>query len=128
MHQPGERWLYNTGSDVLGVLITRASGQPFETFLRERIFDPLAMKDTGFSVPAEKIERLPAAIAAIPKPTRSKSMTTRATVNADRPPPLPSGAGGWSRPSTDYLGFRQMMLNKGRYAREASCRGLRSSS
>ena len=40
--------MYNTGSDVLGVLIARASGQPFETFLRERIFEPLGMKDTGF--------------------------------------------------------------------------------
>ncbi len=58
MHQPGERWLYNTGSDVLGVLIARASGQSFETFLRERIFEPLGMKDTGFSVPAAKIDRL----------------------------------------------------------------------
>ena len=47
MHQPGERWMYNTGSDVLGVLIARASGQPLETFLRERIFEPLGMKDTG---------------------------------------------------------------------------------
>ena len=58
MHQPGERWMYNTGSDVLGVLIARASGQPLETFLRERIFEPLGMKDTGFSVPAAKLDRL----------------------------------------------------------------------
>ena len=58
MHQPGEKWMYNTGSDVLGVLIARASGQPLETFLRERIFEPLGMKDTGFSVPAAKIDRL----------------------------------------------------------------------
>jgi len=41
MHQPGEKWMYNTGSDVLGVLIARASGQTFETFLRERLFEPL---------------------------------------------------------------------------------------
>src|SRR5262249_34095255 len=52
MHQPGEKWMYNTGSDVLGVLIARASGKPLETFLRERIFEPLGMQDTGFSVPA----------------------------------------------------------------------------
>src|SRR5579885_2520910 len=51
MHQPGEQWMYNTGSDVLGVLIARASGQPLETFLRERLFEPLGMKDTSFSVP-----------------------------------------------------------------------------
>jgi CubicO group peptidase (beta-lactamase class C family) len=41
MHQPGEKWVYHTGSDVLGVLIARASGQPFESFLHERIFEPL---------------------------------------------------------------------------------------
>ena len=55
MYQPGERWMYNTGSDVLGVLIERASGQPFETFLKERIFDPLGMNDTGFDVIWDRI-------------------------------------------------------------------------
>src|SRR5205085_10533882 len=59
MYQPGERWMYNTGSDVLGVLIARATGQPFEDFLRERIFEPLRMKDTAFSVPAGALDRLP---------------------------------------------------------------------
>ena len=58
MYQPGERWMYNTGSDVLGVLIERASGQPFETFLNERIFGPLGMTDTGFGVPWDHIGRL----------------------------------------------------------------------
>src|SRR5437763_608196 len=47
-YQPGARWLYDTGAQVLGVLIARASGQPFETFLAERIFEPLGMPDTGF--------------------------------------------------------------------------------
>src|SRR5947208_2896116 len=54
MHQPGERWMYNTGSDVLGVLIARAAGQSLEAFLRERIFEPLGMIDTSFSVPPAK--------------------------------------------------------------------------
>jgi len=56
--QPGERWLYDLGFDVLGVLIARATGQTLDTFFRERIFAPLGMEDTGFSVPAEKRERL----------------------------------------------------------------------
>ena len=59
IHPPGARWLYHTGSDVLGVLIARASGQPFDAFLRERITAPLGMKDTGFHVPPEQIDRLP---------------------------------------------------------------------
>jgi CubicO group peptidase (beta-lactamase class C family) len=58
MHQPGEKWMYNTGSDVLAVLVARASGKPFETFLRERIFEPLGMRDTAFSVPPSAIDRL----------------------------------------------------------------------
>src|SRR5437588_2709177 len=58
MHQPGEKWMYNTGSDVLGVLMARAPGQPLETFLRERLFEPLDMRDTGFSVPEASLDRL----------------------------------------------------------------------
>src|SRR5271166_3008659 len=57
MYQPGERWLYNTGSDVLSVLIARAAAKPFEAFLRERIFEPLGMNDTGFFVPPAKLDR-----------------------------------------------------------------------
>ena len=60
MAQPGERWMYHVSGDVLGVLIARVSGQSLGTFMRERIFDPLGMKDTAFHVPAEKIDRLPA--------------------------------------------------------------------
>src|SRR5258708_1650577 len=55
MHQPREKWMYNTGSDVLGVLIASASGQPLETFLRERIFDPLSMRSTTLPVPAPSL-------------------------------------------------------------------------
>jgi len=46
--QPGERWLYNTGAQVLGVLLARAAGQPLAEVLRTRLFDPLGMRDTGF--------------------------------------------------------------------------------
>src|SRR5207245_542654 len=67
MHQPGEQWMYNTGSDVLGVLIARASGQPLETFLRERLFEPLGMKDAGFSVPAARLDRLATSYQVDPK-------------------------------------------------------------
>ena len=46
--QPGERWMYNTGAQVLGVLAARAAGQPFSEVLATRIFDPLGMRDTRF--------------------------------------------------------------------------------
>jgi CubicO group peptidase (beta-lactamase class C family) len=60
MYQPGERWQYNVGSLVLGVLIARAAGQPLEAFLRTRIFEPLGMDETGFTLPVEQAHRLPA--------------------------------------------------------------------
>ena len=56
--QPGERWLYHTGADILAVLIARIAGVSFDEFLQTRIFKPLAMHDTGFSVPPDKIGRL----------------------------------------------------------------------
>ncbi|MGW6159863.1 serine hydrolase domain-containing protein, partial [Streptomyces sp. NPDC055144] len=59
MHQPGERWQYQISSDLVGVLVSRVTGQSFESFLRERIFEPLGMKDTGFHVPADQLDRLP---------------------------------------------------------------------
>jgi CubicO group peptidase (beta-lactamase class C family) len=57
--QPGERWMYQVSGDVLGALIARVSGRTLGTFMRERIFEPLGMEDTGFQVPPEKLGRLP---------------------------------------------------------------------
>jgi CubicO group peptidase (beta-lactamase class C family) len=57
MHQPGERWLYNTSTQVLGVLIARAAGQELGTVMHERVFGPLGMRDTGFFVPPDKLSR-----------------------------------------------------------------------
>jgi CubicO group peptidase (beta-lactamase class C family) len=56
--QPGERWLYTAGANVLGVLISRAAGQPLDVVLQERILGPLGMKNTAFYVPADKLSRL----------------------------------------------------------------------
>jgi CubicO group peptidase (beta-lactamase class C family) len=115
MHQPGEKWMYNTGSDVLGVLIARAAGQPFETFLRERLFEPLGMKDTGFSVPAARLDRL------------ATSYWTNFATGAfelydpaeggqwSRPPAFSSGGGGLVSTIDDYLAFGEMMLNRGKH-------------
>jgi CubicO group peptidase (beta-lactamase class C family) len=58
MYQPGEQWLYNTSAQVLGVVLARATGDPVETVMRDRIFEPLGMRDTGFTVPAEQRHRL----------------------------------------------------------------------
>lgn len=118
MHQPGERWMYNTGSDVLGVLIARASGQPLETFLRERIFAPLGMKDTGFSVPAGKIDRLATSYGANPETGTLELLDRAAGGQWSRPPAFPSGSGGLVSTADDYLAFSQMLLHKGKHGSE----------
>jgi CubicO group peptidase (beta-lactamase class C family) len=115
MHQPGEKWMYHTGSDVLGVLIARASGQPFETFLHGRIFEPLGMKDTAFSAPASKLDRLATSYL-----TNSQNGTLELYDPAEgghwsRPPAFPSGGGGLVSTIDDYLAFGRMMLNQGRH-------------
>src|SRR5437773_210526 len=118
MHQPGEKWMYNTGSDVLGVLIARASGQPLETFLRERLFEPLGMKDAGFSVPATRLDRLATSYQVDPK-TRALELYDAAKGGEwSRPPAFPSAGGGLVCTIDDYLAFGQMMLNNGKHGGE----------
>jgi CubicO group peptidase (beta-lactamase class C family) len=114
MYQPGERWLYNTGSYVLGLLIERASGQPLETFFQERIFEPLGMHDTALSVPADKLDRLPPGYMADPA-SGSLQMTDPAEESQwSRPPVFADGAGGLVSTVDDYLAFGQMLLDGGR--------------
>ena len=118
MQQPGESWMYNTGADVLGVLIARASGQPLETFLRERIFEPLNMRDTSFSVPEASLNRL--ATSYWPDFTSGELTVYDEPTGSQwsRPPDFPSGAGGLVSTIDDYLAFGQMMLNYGKHGRE----------
>ncbi|PYV87657.1 MAG: serine hydrolase, partial [Acidobacteria bacterium] len=116
MHQPGEGWMYNTGSDVLGVLIARASGQSFEAFLRERLFAPLGMKDTSFSVPAAQLHRLAACYRFNPE-ANALELFDAANGQWSRPPAFPTGGGGLVSTIDDYAAFGQMMLNKGKYGR-----------
>ncbi len=118
MHQPGEQWMYNTGSDVLGVLIARATGQPLETVFSERIFAPLGMKETGFSVPAAKSDRFATSYGTNFTTGASTVLDEAAGGQWSRPPAFPSGAGGLVSTIDDYLAFGQMLLNKGKHGRE----------
>ena len=115
MYQPGERWLYDTGSDVLSVLIARAAAQPLETFLRERIFEPLGMRDTGFSVPPAKLDRLATSYSPNFKTGALELYDEPATGDWSRAPAFPSGGGGLVSTVDDYLAFGQMLLNKGKH-------------
>src|SRR5262249_9723899 len=114
MHQPGERWLYNTGSDVLGVLIARVSGQPLQTFFRERIFARLGMRDTSFGVPSAKLDRLATGYWIHPATGKLELYDEPKSGQWSRPPAFPSGAGGLVSTIDDYLAFGQMLLHKGR--------------
>jgi CubicO group peptidase (beta-lactamase class C family) len=118
MHQPGEQWMYNTGSDVLGVLIARASGQPLETFLHERLFEPLGMRDTGFSVPEGSLDRL--ATSYWTEPTSGKLTVYDEPRGGQwsHAPAFPSGAGGLVSTIDDYLAFGQMLLSQGKHGNE----------
>ena len=98
LHQPGEKWMYHSGSDILGVLIARSTGQKLGAFFHERIFAPLGMKDTGFSVPEAKLDRL-------------------ATCYQTSP-----GTGRLVSTVDDFLAFGRMMLNMGMYGRERRMR------
>jgi len=113
MHQPGEKWMYNVGSYVLGVLIARASGAPLETFLRQRIFEPLGMKDTGFSVPPGKLDRLAAAYWVN---AASGALDLHDGIDDSLwcgPPAFPDAGAGLVSTIDDYAAFGRMMLNKG---------------
>jgi CubicO group peptidase (beta-lactamase class C family) len=113
--QPGATWLYSTGADVLGVLIARAAGQGLEAFLRERIFAPLGMRDTGFSVPPARIARLATSRATRPDTGEPFVYDEAAGGQWSRPPAFPSGAGGLVSTLDDYLAFADMLRLRGRY-------------
>lgn len=116
--QPGERWMYQVSGDVLGALIARVSGQSLGTFMRERIFDPLGMKDTAFYVPPEKMDRLPT-FYFLNRQTNTLDVFDDVAKSAWRSePPFESGGGGLVSTVDDYFAFSRMMLNKGRYGRE----------
>jgi len=117
IHQPGAAWMYNTGADVLGVLIARAAGQPFDVFLRARIFEPLGMKDTGFSVPAPDL-RLPTSYGANWTTGEREVYDEAVGGQWSRMPAFPGGGAGLVSTIDDYLAFGQMMLNMGKHGSE----------
>ena len=111
LYQPGERWLYNTGSDVLGVLIARASDQPLDVFLQERVFAPLGMVDTGFSTP--HVDRLGSCYATNPE-TGERTVYDAPDGQWAEPPAFPSGGGGLVSTLDDLYAFGRLLLSGGR--------------
>ncbi|MFF3954596.1 serine hydrolase domain-containing protein [Streptomyces sp. NPDC001890] len=112
LHQPGEEWLYNTCSDILGVLIARVSDRSLPEFLAERLSEPLGMADTAFAVPAAKADRFTSFYRADPEGGGLRI--------ADAPdgewssvPAFPSGAGGLVSTADDWYAFARMLLAGG---------------
>lgn len=113
MLDPGTRWHYSLSTDVLGVLVERASGMPFAEFLERRIFQPLGMKDTGFWVPEEKISRLAVNYATDPESGELVVFDHPSDTLYSAPPIFASGGGGLVSTAGDYLRFAAMMTNGG---------------
>ena len=106
--QPGERWLYSAGSQVLGVLAARAAGAPFEDVMRERVLAPLGMDDTAFY--ADDTGRL---ATAYERRDGNLAVTDPPDGQWSRPPRFPDGAGGLVSTAEDLLRFGRMLLLPG---------------
>jgi len=114
--QPGTQWIYSIAVDVQGYLVEVLSGQPFDEFLRERVFEPLGMMDTGFYVPEEDHDRL----AQVYGYDQNGTLVAQATADSNLrnrpfldPPTFFSGGAGLVSTTMDYLRFCQMLLNGG---------------
>ncbi|MFJ3097516.1 serine hydrolase domain-containing protein [Streptomyces hydrogenans] len=118
MHQPGERWQYHISSDLLGVLVSRVTGQSFESFLRERLFEPLGMRDTGFHVPADQIHRLPPLYAPDPATGEFHVWDEAEGGRHGAPPAFQSGGGGLNSTADDYHAYFRMLLAGGTHGTE----------
>jgi CubicO group peptidase (beta-lactamase class C family) len=112
---PGEAWNYSVSTDVLGYLIGKISGKPFDLFLKERIFDPLGMSDTGFCVPAAKARRF-AACYSIDQKDAKATLTVQddpTTSSYLSPPSFLAGGQGLCSTTADYLTFCRALIHGG---------------
>jgi CubicO group peptidase (beta-lactamase class C family) len=121
-YQPGSRWHYSISIDVLAHLIEVFSGRPLQDFLKERIFSPLGMGDTGFSVPEQKRSRVAAVYGhpdimthqfteIVTSPTGPVDVSK--TYPMDNTSTFARGGHGLFSTAADYLRFAQMLLNRG---------------
>jgi CubicO group peptidase (beta-lactamase class C family) len=111
VYQPGERWLYNTGSCILSVLLARVSGQSLPELLRKRLFEPLGMKDTAFFAAPSQLDRL---VNAYRLEAGRLQLDGPATSAWKTPPAFPDGAAGLVSTVDDYLAFSRLLLAGGR--------------
>ncbi|HSU06528.1 MAG TPA: serine hydrolase domain-containing protein, partial [Acetobacteraceae bacterium] len=115
IHQPGDQWMYHTGSDVLGVLIARAAGMKLADFLQQRLFALFGMNDTGFSVPEPKLDRLATAYQVDTGTGRLAVYDEARGGQWSHPPAFQSAGGGLVSTADDCLAFARMLLRRGRH-------------
>ena len=106
-YHPGQRWLYNSSSVVLGILVARAAGGSLSQFLIERLFDPLDMADTGFWVPSEKQSRFG------PCYGEGEDIYDPGDGQWSAPPPFEGGDGGLVSTVADYARFAKLLQGRG---------------
>jgi len=111
-YQPGERWMYSLATDVCGYLVEAISGKRFDKYLQETIFDPLKMKDTGFSVAPKDVGRFAANY------RRKGDKTLQLTDDPEastylKEPSFFSGGGGLVGTTADYIRFAEMLRRGG---------------
>lgn len=111
LHQPGTRFHYSVSTDVLGRLVEVASGERFDDYLNENIFKPLEMKDTFFTVPKEKQDRLAQIYEG--KDGKLKPKSPMSSIRFVTPNDFDSGGGGLCSTIDDYLQFGKMLLGRG---------------
>ncbi|WND02643.1 serine hydrolase domain-containing protein [Temperatibacter marinus] len=110
--QPGSRWIYSVSVDVQGYLIEVLSGMPLDQYLREKIFNPLGMKDTGFHVPEANLDRF-VEVYTLDKDKGLIPLPAGTIQDFTKKPAFHSGGGGLVSTTFDYLAFAKMILNKG---------------
>ncbi|GAC03103.1 serine hydrolase domain-containing protein [Paraglaciecola chathamensis] len=113
-HQPGSKWNYSIGTDIIGILVERLSGQTLGAYFEQHIFEPLEMDDTGFYVPEDKQDRL-AQIYVINQQGQTVPMENEPLGDYLSAPEIESGGGGLVSTIEDYYTFTQMLLNGGEY-------------
>jgi CubicO group peptidase (beta-lactamase class C family) len=124
MSHPGEQWRYHTSAEILGVLLARASGRPLDVVMRERLFAPLGMKDTGFHVPPAELPRLATSYLANPETGALDLYDPAEGGDFARAPAFPSGGGGLVSTLDDCHAFVRAMLGESRLLSRASIEAM----
>lgn len=109
--QPGERWQYGSSTDFVAALVEKISGMTVEEYLRQRIFEPLGIRDTYYNIPKEKVNR----VAAVYRPDKDGKITLLRKPEYHEPTTYFPGVAGLNGTAADYFRFSQMILNGGEY-------------